>query len=93
MEKGTRLEIQWLRLFASTIEGMGSTPGWETKIPYDTRWGQKKNTKNVKTKLRDGKGYKEIPLFVREKMSLISHILILRYLGNTPTRRPYHLLV
>ena len=45
MEKGTRLEIQWLRLFASTIEGMGSTPGWETKIPYDTRRGQK-NTKN-----------------------------------------------
>ena len=51
MEKGTCLAIQWLRLCASTIEGMGSTPGWEPKSPYATRWGQK-NPKNVKTKLK-----------------------------------------
>ena len=73
MEKGTCLAIQWLRLCASTIDGMGSIPGWEPKSPYATWWGQKKS-KNVKTKLRDGKGYKEIPLFVREKMSLIGII-------------------
>ena len=30
---GTSLEVQWLRVHASNAEGMGSIPGWATKIP------------------------------------------------------------
>ena len=26
--------VQWLRFHASPAEGMGSTPGWGTKIPH-----------------------------------------------------------
>ena len=29
---GTSLAVQWLRLGASTAGGMGSIPGWGTKI-------------------------------------------------------------
>ena len=31
---GTSLAIQWLELCAPNAGGAGSTPGWETKIPY-----------------------------------------------------------
>ena len=34
--------IQWLRLSASTVGGMGSIPGQGTKIPHAARCGQKK---------------------------------------------------
>ena len=30
---GTTLAVQWLRLWASTAGGVGSIPGWGTKIP------------------------------------------------------------
>lgn len=39
---GTPLEAQWSRLCASKARGLGSSPGWETKIPYGVRRGQKK---------------------------------------------------
>ena len=29
---GTDLEVQWLSIHASTAWGVGSIPGWETKI-------------------------------------------------------------
>ena len=45
----TSLAVQWLRLCASTVGGMGSIPSWGTKIPHATR-GQKKKTG------RDGDG-------------------------------------
>ena len=31
---GTSLVVQWLRLRASTVGGMGSIPVWGTKIPH-----------------------------------------------------------
>ena len=31
---GTSLAVQWLRLHASNVEGSGSMPGQETKIPH-----------------------------------------------------------
>ena len=42
---GTSLVVQWLRLSASTAEGMGSIPGWGTKIPCAVGYGQKKKKK------------------------------------------------
>ena len=38
LKTGTSLVVQWLRLHASTAGGMGSIPGWRTKIPHVT-WG------------------------------------------------------
>ena len=43
---GTSLEAQWSRLCASKARGLGSTPGWETKIPYGVWRGQKKKKGN-----------------------------------------------
>ena len=37
--------VQWSRLSIYTVGGIGSTPGWETKISHATRFGQ-----NVKKK-------------------------------------------
>ena len=31
---GTFLVVQWLGLHTFTAEGMGSIPGWRTKIPH-----------------------------------------------------------
>ena len=39
---GTSLEVWWLRLWASNAGGMGSIPGWGTKIPYAVWHDQKK---------------------------------------------------
>ena len=30
----TSLEVQWLRVYASNAEGMGSIPGWAAKISH-----------------------------------------------------------
>ena len=45
---GTSLAVQWLRLHASTAEGMGSIPGQGTKIPHATWCRHKKKKKNKK---------------------------------------------
>ena len=37
----TSLMVQWLRLSASTAGGMGSIPGWGTKILQASGCGQK----------------------------------------------------
>ena len=37
---GTSLAVQWLRLCASTAGGVGSIPGWGTKIPHAVCHGQ-----------------------------------------------------
>ena len=42
---GTSLAIQWLRLSASTAEGMDSIPGQETKMPHSV--AKKKKTTNM----------------------------------------------
>ena len=34
LEEGTLLVVQWLRIHASTIGGLRSSPGLGTKIPY-----------------------------------------------------------
>ena len=39
---GTTLEVQWLRLHASTAGGAGSIPGQGTKITHAARHSQKK---------------------------------------------------
>ena len=40
--QGTSLAVQWLRLCASTVGGMGSIPGWGTKIQHAMRCSPKK---------------------------------------------------
>ena len=32
--QGTSLVVQWLRLSSSNAGGVGSIPGWETKMPH-----------------------------------------------------------
>ena len=39
---GTFLVVQWLRLHASTAGGMGSIPGWGTKMLHALQCGKKK---------------------------------------------------
>ena len=39
---GISLVAQWLRLHASSAGGVGSIPGWGTKIPHSVWHGQKK---------------------------------------------------
>ena len=46
---GNSLAVQWLGLRASTAGGMGSIPGWGTKIPQAPRHGQKTKQKNPHT--------------------------------------------
>ena len=43
--RGTSLALQWLRLHVSTAVGMGSIPGWGTKIPHVAQCGKKKKKK------------------------------------------------
>lgn len=57
---GTPLEAQWSRLCASKARGLGSSPGWETKIPYGVRRGQKKKRKSTMLTSCQSKGNKEI---------------------------------
>ena len=40
-KEGTSLMVHWLKLSACTAGGMGSTPGWGTKILQATGCGQK----------------------------------------------------
>ena len=57
---GTSLVVQWLRLHESTAGGVGSIPGWGTKISHATQCGQKtkQNTKtNPKSTIKDKKGH------------------------------------
>ena len=44
---GISLVVQWLRLHASTAEGLGSIPGQGTKIPHAVWYGQKKKKMKV----------------------------------------------
>ena len=39
--------VQWLRLHSSTVGGMDSIPGWGTKIPHATWYGQKKKKEKI----------------------------------------------
>ena len=41
----TSLLVQWLRLYTSNAEAVGSIPGQETKIPHAAWCGQKKKKK------------------------------------------------
>ena len=45
----TSLTVQWLGLCTLTAEGLGSIPGWGTKMPQAARHSQKKK-KNPQTK-------------------------------------------
>ena len=49
---GTSLAVQWLRLCASTAGGMGSIPGWGTKIPHAAQYGQKEKRKKKRLCLK-----------------------------------------
>ena len=51
-DSGTSLAVQWLRLCASNAKGVGSIPGWGTKIPHAIWRGQE----NIKKKKR-GTGF------------------------------------
>ena len=48
--KGTSLVVQWLGLWASSTGGMGSIPGWGTKIPHAAQLSQKKKKKKTANK-------------------------------------------
>ena len=50
-QKGNSLAVQWLGLCALTAEGLGSIPGWGTKIPHAAQRDQKKRRKKKKTML------------------------------------------
>ena len=41
------MQVQWLRLQASTTTGLGLIPGWVTKILHATQHGQKKKKKRI----------------------------------------------
>ena len=41
MYLGNSLVVHWLELGTFTAEGVGSIPGWGTKIPQAARHGQK----------------------------------------------------
>ena len=43
---GTSLAVQWLGLCASTAGGMGSIPGWGTKIPHAMQTNNNNNNKS-----------------------------------------------
>ena len=45
MSFGNSLAVQWLGLCAFTARGLGSIPGWGTKIPQAMQRSQKK--KNI----------------------------------------------
>ena len=46
LHSGTSLVIQGLRLCASTVRGMGSSPGWGTKILH-AAWGSQKKKNDI----------------------------------------------
>ena len=43
---GTQPEGQWLRLHVSTLEAVGSIPGWGTKTLHPVQCGKKKKSIN-----------------------------------------------
>ena len=47
LQGGDSLVVQWLGLLTFTDEGMGSIPGWGTKIPQAAQRGQKKKKKKI----------------------------------------------
>ena len=51
---GTSLVVWWLRLWTSIAGGVGSPPGWGTKIP---QFSQKKKKKNLFLNIISGKSY------------------------------------
>ena len=44
--QGTILVVQWLRLCASSAGGMGSIPGWGTRVPTGSVAQLRKKEKN-----------------------------------------------
>ena len=56
-ELGTSSEVQWLRLHTSTARGVGSIPGWGTKIP-GALW--QKRRKNLKKEIKELKKWRDI---------------------------------
>ena len=42
---GTSLPVQWLKLHASTVEGLALIPGWGIRIPHAAWNSQKVNIK------------------------------------------------
>ena len=51
---GNSLVVQWLGLCTFTAEGVGSVPGWGTKIPQAVRRGQKEKKKKFRLMFVDG---------------------------------------
>ena len=44
--EGNSLVVQWLRLCAFTAKGLGSIPGWGTKIPHAVEPGREKKAQD-----------------------------------------------
>ena len=54
---GTTLAVQWLRLHAPTAGGMGSIPGWGTKVPHAIQLGHSKKKDKNKIFVNIDKGH------------------------------------
>ena len=73
---GTSLMVQWLGPCTSTAGGMGSIPGWGTKILHVVWHGRKKIACSISKRGRRGKGFPEI-----QPRSPLLHLLIMWTLG------------
>ena len=71
---------QWLELHTLTAEGLGSIPGWGTKIPQAMWYSQKE--KRISEGGRTGLLYKDIPIDI-VGMREIENTTLGKHLSNT----------
>ena len=69
--------VQWLALGALTARGLGSIPGWGSKIPQATYHGQKTKMKTNKQKDPNS----EVPFHthhITENVKVLEHQLLVK---------------
>ena len=74
---GKSLMVQWLGLHILPAEGPVSVPGWGTKIPKAGQWGQKRNKKIEKKKIRAGLYWFRVSILHLRWLQLLSPFLLL----------------
>lgn len=67
-------DVQWLRLCASNLVGVGSVPGWEVRFPHAV-W-PKGTTKSPQIKLMHQKSYSHFDLFCTSTSTEKLHIYL-----------------
>ena len=70
--------VQWLRLCALTVDGLGSIPGWGTKIPQAMKHGQKNKQTEYVSYVRE---FKEIQVqhSIKKLLKLKKHNCLVKY--------------